>query len=93
LLNSIRKSCEANPDKIRRFEIPQGIVITVEEWTDLNKVYCCSCVYIVILFGKCMTPSMKIKREGVREKYKDEIAAELDDIERRVSSNGKKTSN
>ncbi|KAA6375909.1 MAG: hypothetical protein EZS28_028562 [Streblomastix strix] len=67
LLEAIKKTAEANPDKVRRFEIPRGIVVSVEEWTDLNG---------------CMTPSFKMKRDFIRNRDKTEFDHELVAIER-----------
>jgi long-subunit acyl-CoA synthetase (AMP-forming) len=66
MLSVIKKGCESQPEKVRRFEIPKGLVICGEEWSDQNR---------------CLTPSMKVKRDFIRNKYKDEFQAELSLVE------------
>ncbi|KAA6357286.1 MAG: long-chain acyl-CoA synthetase, partial [Streblomastix strix] len=36
LLAVLKRAADSNPDKVRRFEIPKGIVLFSEEWNDYN---------------------------------------------------------
>jgi long-subunit acyl-CoA synthetase (AMP-forming) len=66
IISAIQKSCESNNDKIRKFEIPKGVVVCGETWCDTNK---------------CLTPSMKIKRDVIKNKYKEAFQVELVRVE------------
>ncbi|KAA6376094.1 MAG: long-chain acyl-CoA synthetase, partial [Streblomastix strix] len=66
LLRQLAKTADEHRDCVRRFEIPKGIVVFADEWTDQNG---------------CMTPSYKKKRDIIRNKQKDEFLSELKKIE------------
>jgi long-subunit acyl-CoA synthetase (AMP-forming) len=55
--------------------VPLGIVVCSEEWTDANR---------------CMTPSMKVKRDFIRNLYQQDIDGELKIIEKTTSESSKK---
>ncbi|KAA6367315.1 MAG: hypothetical protein EZS28_037158, partial [Streblomastix strix] len=66
LLKQLAKTADEHKDRVRRFEIPKGIVVFAVERTDQNG---------------CMTPSYKKKRDIIRNKQKDNFLSELKKIE------------
>ncbi|KAK2953070.1 putative Long chain acyl-CoA synthetase 7, peroxisomal [Blattamonas nauphoetae] len=69
-LHQIQETGNRCPTQVKRYEIPKGIVLCAEEWGVENK---------------CMTPSMKVKREFVRMKWREEFEEQLgviDELER-----------
>ncbi|KAK2964132.1 putative Long chain acyl-CoA synthetase 7, peroxisomal [Blattamonas nauphoetae] len=79
VLSAIQHTAEGCPTEIKRYEIPKGIVLCEEEWTVENK---------------CMTPSMKVKREMVRQKWKQEFQQQLaliEEMDRQVLKTEKRT--
>lgn len=71
VLGAIEAVCVKNADKIKRFEIPKGIILAAEEWDENNGL---------------LTPSMKVRRENIKAKYAKEFEAELKKIEQISSS-------
>jgi long-subunit acyl-CoA synthetase (AMP-forming) len=56
------KVCKDNTDRLKPYEVPHGVVVCAEEWTDVNR---------------CLTPSLKVRREFIRNVYKDDVNLEL----------------
>lgn len=75
LLQEIRKVCEAHSDLIKRFEIPRGVVVCAEEWTDANGY---------------LTATLKTKRDVVRRQFRVEYQEELARVEKEKSERDKK---
>ncbi|KAK2952957.1 putative Long chain acyl-CoA synthetase 7, peroxisomal [Blattamonas nauphoetae] len=79
VLAAVQRTAEGCPTEIKRYEIPKGIVLCEEEWGVDNK---------------CMTPSMKVKREVVRQRWKEEFQQQLaliEEMDRQVLKTEKKT--